>query len=238
MDFRYCLSPYCFSNQVVTSCMGLLLKRPWFTFAHTEIGGGASFALLNKGIKIWCASSSSIGTRLFERCCHSPEGFAELTQRSPGEREAIYLRFTFQRPGNLIYFPHLLVHAVLTVDTASPTVLSGWDAATTPNERVSLQTLDEYTFCVGRGKWREIFPKKGLSALRKWVFSPPTRKVRTGYKNTRIIGNSLLLFYYRHYTSKKRFPVRLKVFASRLYSLLSSVIRIKTLLVQGLLHKS
>ena len=25
IDFRYCLSPYCFSDQVVTSCMGLLI---------------------------------------------------------------------------------------------------------------------------------------------------------------------------------------------------------------------
>ena len=75
MDFHYCLSSYCFSDQVVTSCMGLIPKGLWFTFAHTEIGGGASFALLNKGIKNWCASTSSTGTRLFERCCHSLKGF-------------------------------------------------------------------------------------------------------------------------------------------------------------------
>ena len=34
--------------------------------------------------------------------------------------------------------------------------------------------MDEYTFGVRRGKWREIFRKKGLLALREWVFSPPT----------------------------------------------------------------
>ena len=66
MNFSYCLSPYCFPDQIVTSCMGLLINGPWFTHAHTEIGGGASFALLNKGIKIWCASTSSSGTRLFD----------------------------------------------------------------------------------------------------------------------------------------------------------------------------
>ena len=48
MDFRHCLSPYCFNDQVVTSYMGLSIKGPWFTFALTETGGGASFALLNK----------------------------------------------------------------------------------------------------------------------------------------------------------------------------------------------
>ena len=41
MNFSQCVSPYCFLDQIVISCMGLLI-----------IGGGASFALLNKGIKI------------------------------------------------------------------------------------------------------------------------------------------------------------------------------------------
>ena len=75
MNFSHCLSPYCFRDQIVTSCMGLLIKGPWFTYAHTEIGGGASFALVNKRIKTWCASTLSRVTRFFERCCHSPEGF-------------------------------------------------------------------------------------------------------------------------------------------------------------------
>ena len=133
MNFSHCLSPYCFLDQIVTSCMGLLIKGPWFTFAHTEIGGGRSFILLNEGIKIWCASNSSSGTRLFERCCHSPEKFMELMQRGPHKREARFLRFTLQLPGDLIYIPHLLAHAVLKLDTDSPTISSGWDAATTSN---------------------------------------------------------------------------------------------------------
>ena len=92
--------------------MGFLINRPLFAYAHTEIGGGASFILLNKGIKIWCASTSSSGTRLFERCCHSPEDFIDLLQRGPREQEARYLQLTIQRPGDLIYIPHLLAHAV------------------------------------------------------------------------------------------------------------------------------
>ena len=90
------------------------------------------------------------------------------------EREARYLRFTIQRPRDLIFIPHLLAHAVLTVDTGSPTILSGWDARTASDQQVVLQTLDEYAFGVRRGKWREMFRKKGLSALREWVFSPST----------------------------------------------------------------
>ena len=34
--------------------------------------------------------------------------------------------------------------------------------------------MDEYFSGVRRGKWREIFRKKGLSALRECVFSPST----------------------------------------------------------------
>ena len=60
------------------------------------------------------------------------------------------------------------------MDTGSPTILSGWDAATTTNQQIIIQTLDEYTFGVRRGKWREIFRENGLSALREWVFSPAT----------------------------------------------------------------
>ena len=73
MKFSHCLSLHCILDQIVTSCMGLLLKGPWFTYAHTEIGGGASFALLNTGTIIWCTSTSSTGTRFFERCRHSPK---------------------------------------------------------------------------------------------------------------------------------------------------------------------
>ena len=196
--------------------MGLVINGPWFTYAHTEIGGGASFALLNKGVKIWCASSSSSGTRLFERGYHSPEGFIHLMQRGPREREACYLHFTIQRPGDLVYIPHLLAHAVLTLDTGSPTILSGWDAATTSNQRVILQTLDEYTFGVRRGKWREIFRNKRLSALREWVFSPSNgpQEIKEKLQNTGIIGNSFPLSYYYPYTLNERFPVKLKVIAS------------------------
>ena len=168
MDFSHCLPPYCFIDQVVTSCMALLIKGPWFTFAHTEIGGGASFALLYRGIKIWCASTSSTGTRFFERCFHSPEGFIALMKRGPRERESRYLQFTLQRPGDLIYIPHILAHAVLTLHTGSPTILSGWDAAITTNQQIIIQTFGV------RRKWREIFRKKGLVALREWVFSPAT----------------------------------------------------------------
>ena len=95
-------------------------------------------------------------------------------QRGPRERETRYLQFILQNPGDLIYNPHLLDHAVLTLGTGSPTSLSRWDAATTTKQQIIFQALDEYTFGVRCGKWREIFRKKGLSALREWVFSPAT----------------------------------------------------------------
>ena len=95
-------------------------------------------------------------------------------QRGPRERESRYLQFTLQRPGDLVCIPHLLAHAVLTLDTGSPTIFSRWDAATTTNQQIILQTLDKYTFGVRHGKWRETFREKGLVALREWLFSPAT----------------------------------------------------------------
>ena len=88
-------------------------------------------------------------------------------QRGPRERVSRYLQFTLQRPGDLYYIPHLLAHAVLTLDTGWPTIFSGWDAATTTNQQIIIQTLYKYTFGVRHGKWREIFCEKGLSALRE-----------------------------------------------------------------------
>ena len=86
----------------------------------------------------------------------------------------VFLQFTLQRSGNLIYIPHLLAHAVLIVDTGSPTILSGLDAATTANQQFMIQTLNEYTFGMRHDKRRENFRHKSLSALREWVLSPAT----------------------------------------------------------------
>ena len=97
--------------------MGVLIKCPFFFSAHTEIGGGAYFVLVNKGTEFWCASTSSRGTLVFEPCCRSPEGSIELMQRGPREHEARYSQFTLQRPGDLIYIPHYRSHAVLILDT-------------------------------------------------------------------------------------------------------------------------
>ena len=41
-DFRHCFSRCCLTDPVVFCCMGLLRKGTVFTFAHTEIAGGAS----------------------------------------------------------------------------------------------------------------------------------------------------------------------------------------------------
>ena len=95
-------------------------------------------------------------------------------QLDRSERESRYLQFSVQRPGELIYIPHLLAHAVLTLDTGSPTILSDWDADTTANQQIINQTLDEYTFGVRRDKWSDSFRKQYLSALREKVFSPAT----------------------------------------------------------------
>ena len=63
-------------------------------------------------------------------------------QRGPLERETRFIQIIIQCPGSWIYIPHPLVHAVLTSDTGSPTIVSTWDAATTTSQQILFQTLD------------------------------------------------------------------------------------------------
>ena len=63
-------------------------------------------------------------------------------QRGPCEREVRYSHFNIQRPDDLIYIPHPPGHAVLTLDTGSPTILPGWDAATITSQQKYVQALD------------------------------------------------------------------------------------------------
>ena len=172
MDFANCLTSFSFLDQIVTSCIGLLVQGPWFSYAHIEVGGGASYALLHTGIKIWCATTTNSSSRLLERCCNNANNFIDFVQRGPRDKEANYLRFTIQRPGDLIYVPSLRPHAVLTLDTGKPTILSGWDASTIADSTIITRTLDEYIVGVRRGTWRKILRTQGREALRNWVFTP------------------------------------------------------------------
>ena len=172
IDFINCLSPQCFRDQVITNCVGLVNEGPWFSSAHVEIGGGASFAYLHSGLKIWCSATSNSSSRVLERCCNNVTSFLDLIQRGPRAKEASYLRFTIQRPGDLIFIPSLRPHAVLTVHTGKPTILSGWDACPTADVSILKRLLDEYTLGVRRGTWRRILRSRGREELRNWVFSP------------------------------------------------------------------
>ena len=172
MEFVNCITFFSFVDQIVTSCIGLIIQGPWFFYAHIEFGGGASYALLHTGIKIWCSTTTNRSSRLLERCCNNASNFIDFFQRGPREREASYLRFTIQRPGDLIYIPSLRAHAVLTFDTGKPTILTGWDASTIADSSIITRTLDEYNVGVRRGTWRKILRTQGREELRKWVFSP------------------------------------------------------------------
>ena len=87
--------------------------------------------------------------------------------RGPGDNAERYLLFFIQLLGDSICNPHLLAHAAITLDIGSPTFLSGWDANTTTSPQTTVQTLDDRTFSVHRGKWRQMFRTKGLSALKE-----------------------------------------------------------------------
>ena len=154
--------------------MSLLVQGSWFSYAHIEVGGGASYALLHTGINIWCTTTTNSFSRLIERCCNNANNSIDFFQTGPREKEkeANYLRFTIQRPGDLIYIPSLRPHAVLTLNTGKPTILSGWDASTIADTTIITTTLDEYNVRVRRGTWRKILRTQGREALRNWVFAP------------------------------------------------------------------
>ena len=63
MDFGDCVTSFPFKDQIVTSCIGLFVQGPWFSYAHMEVGGGTSDALLPTGIKIWCSTTSNSSSR-------------------------------------------------------------------------------------------------------------------------------------------------------------------------------
>ena len=88
MVFANCLTSFSFIDRIVTSCIGLLAQGHWFLFAHIEVGGGASYALLHRGIKIWRATTTNSSSRLLERCCNIANSFIDFLQRGPREREA------------------------------------------------------------------------------------------------------------------------------------------------------
>ena len=94
----------------MTISVGLIIHGPWFSYAHIEVGGGAPYALLHTGIKIWCSASTNSSSHLLERCSKNANSFIDFFQRWPLEREASYLRFTIQRPGDSIYIP---IYAVM-----------------------------------------------------------------------------------------------------------------------------
>ena len=78
----------------------------------------------NTKIKKWCATISNSSSRLLEDCCNNVDSLSYFFQRGPSEKEASYFGFTIQRPGDLIYVASLRPHAVFTLDTGKPTILS------------------------------------------------------------------------------------------------------------------
>ena len=172
IDLSSCLNSFSFADQIVTSCVGLLINGLRFSYAQIEVGGGAFYALLHTGLKFWCTATSNSSSRLLDRCCNIANNFIDLIQRGPRDSKASYRKFTVQRPGDLIYFPSLRPHAVLTIDTGKLTILSGWDASTTADSSMLIRTLDEYNNGLRRGTWRKVLRTQGKNESRNWVFSP------------------------------------------------------------------
>ena len=175
MDFSHWLSSFWFNDQLHTNCMRLIIRGPWLNFSLREIGGGTFFALRNKSKNSWCASNClPVHASLNVTLLSFPWSFDRVNAAQSTWTWARYLKFSFQRPGDPIYFSHLLAHAVLFLETGSPEVLCGWNAATTSNQQFIFRALDEYFFSACRGRWREIFREKASSALGNCVFSATT----------------------------------------------------------------
>ena len=174
----------------MTSCVGLLINGPRFSYAHIEVGDGASYALLHTGLKFWCTATSNSSSRLLERCFNNANNLIDLIQRGPRDKEASYLRFTVHRPGDLIYIPSLQPHAVLTIDTGKSTIFSGWDALTIVDSSILIRTLDDYTIGLRRGTWRKVLRTQGKMNYETgyfrqlWALEYPRRK----YSSTGSIG--------------------------------------------------
>ena len=77
MDFSNCLNSVSFADQIVTSCVALLINGPWFSYAHIEVGVGASYALLHNGLKFWCTATSNSSSRSLEHCSNK-KNFIDL----------------------------------------------------------------------------------------------------------------------------------------------------------------
>ena len=149
---------------------------------------------MHTGIKIWCSTTTNSSSRLLERCCNNAGSFIDFFQRGPREREASYLRFTIQRPGDLIYIPSLRAHAVLTFDTGKPTILSGWDASTIADSSNITRTLDEYNEGGRRGE--KFYGRKAGRNYESGYFHQQRalKPQKSKLLNIGVIGNLLSAF--------------------------------------------
>ena len=131
-------------NKIPSRLLTNITKGPQYAVTRNLKKDRGSLSLIRKSaaalLSLFQTKESKVGVLLIHppvlASSNSSEGFIELMQRGPHERETRFLQFTLQRLGDLIYIPHLLAHAVLTLDTGLPTILSGWDAVTTTNQQI------------------------------------------------------------------------------------------------------
>ena len=67
----------------------------------------------------------------------------------------------------------------MSLDTSLQMIFSGKDTANFSNPKMDFETLDEYTFGVCRGKWRDILRKKN-ARLTNLRFPPEALQVDEG----------------------------------------------------------
>ena len=80
----------------------------------------------------------------------------------------------------------------------------GWDAPSTTNHRIIIQTLNDYTFQVRRAKWRGTFCTKMFFSLRGIGFSTSPRNYAMV---TNFLEKNLVPILSHPYVLKMTFPV-------------------------------
>ena len=142
-------------------------------------------------MKDWSVATSPPGTRVFESCLNCPGNSIEVEQIGLRQREACGFQLPIKRIGDLIYIPHLLVHASLILDTSSLTVSSGYDPACTTIQQTSVQTLDK-CFLGWATVGGEFFSyKRFVSIVRRYFhYWKSGVMIKVVYKRARKIGNS------------------------------------------------
>ena len=117
----------------------------------------------------------------------SAETFFTRMERAPRDRKKTLLQFAIQRPGEMLYVPHLSTVSVLTPDLGTTTFLAGWNCCTKDDTKFITQSFGNFCSGAPRFKWRRQYRERLYEGLNRWGFSSDYQaeaiKHANNYKN-------------------------------------------------------